>query len=298
MRLVFFGNHTVGVRTLAALAAVDGVDIAAVVAHPVDPEDGVAYESVHDAAITVGIDVLRGRGKDSAVLELVRAVKPDLVWLTDYRYLVPSPLFTLPRSGAVNLHPSLLPRHRGRAPLNWAILAGERTIGLTAHFVDEGIDTGDIIAQRSFELGEDEDVGDALERLYPLYGELATEVAGLFVAGDVPRRPQPPTDEPPLPPRRAEDGRIDWTQPAETVHNLVRAVARPYPGARTSLDGRQLLVWRARRAAPVDAPPGTVVAAGPPPRVACGDGSVELLEVEWEGNASAPDRLEGRRLGG
>src|SRR5262245_39304488 len=133
MRVLFLGNHTVGTKTLAAIAETETV--VGVVAHPEDPEDGVRYESVYGLALSRGWKVLRGGGKDTKVDEFIRQAKPDLLWITDFRYLLPAPLLNIAPLGVVNLHPSLLPKYRGRAPINWAILKGETTLGLTAHYV-------------------------------------------------------------------------------------------------------------------------------------------------------------------
>jgi len=287
VKIVFLGNHTVGVRSLEAIAETE--EIAGVVAHPPDPEDGVRYVSVHDHALAHGWPVIRAAGRDSALIEFVAAARADLLWITDYRYLVPRAVLALAPLGAINLHPSLLPRYRGRAPINWAILEGERRLGLTAHFVDEGVDSGDVIVQRSFELGLDQDVGDALAALYPLYTAVTREVLSAFRSGCVPRRAQDHSDATTFPARRPEDGLIDWSKPAPRVRDLVRAVARPYPGAFTSAAGRRLNVWRACTApGEPAAPPGTVVAtteAGA--LVRCGAGLLVVSEIEWDGGEPA-----------
>lgn len=292
VRVAFLGNHTLGVRALETIAETE--QVVAVVAHPEDPEDGVRYTSVHDLAVRRGWPVLRAAGRDVALAEFLRGAAPDLIWITDYRYLLPPGLLELAPLGGVNLHPSLLPRYRGRAPINWAILNGETTLGLTAHVVDEGMDSGDVIAQVEYGLGAEQDVGDALAALYPLYVRLTCEVLAHFHAGAVPRSPQDHARATAFGARRPEDGRIDWTQPADWVVNLVRAVARPYPGAFTLHGGERITVWRARRAeADLDATPGAVVALGPAgPLVRCGAGLVELVEIE--GAAPAPGEVLGR----
>jgi methionyl-tRNA formyltransferase len=286
------------VRTLEAIGDA-GVEIVGVVAHPPDPEDGVAYESVHDYARRAGFDVVRLRGRDEALRDFARDRSPDLIWITDYRYLVPEDLLAVAPAGAVNLHPSLLPRYRGRAPLNWAILSGESTLGLTAHFVNAEVDAGDVIVQREYQLNPDEDVGDALNKLYPLYADVTSEVLGYFARGVIPRVPQDSRNATVFPARQPEDGLISWSASAVGVRDLVRAVARPYPGAFTSVDGRRLTVWRARLAGEeAGAVPGTILAAAPRLCVACGEGVLELLEVEWEGDEPDARELVGVNLGG
>lgn len=291
MRIVFLGNHTVGVTVLDTLRPL--ADVTAVVAHPPDPEDGTVYQSVHDAATAAGIPVLRGRGGDEAVRRFVADARPDLLWITDYRYLIPAEMIALAPRGAVNLHPSLLPRYRGRAPINWAILHGETELGLTAHFVDDGMDTGDVIAQRRYTLGADQDVGDALALLYPLYRDITEEVLGHFRSGRVPRTPQDHALATAFPRRTPEDGGIDWRWPRRRVLDLVRAVARPYPGAISSVGGIAVKIWKASPEAgphPGACPPGSLLPDdGKGPRVCCGDGPLRLLDVD-------PSRLPGAAL--
>lgn len=287
MRVVFLGNHTVGVTALGALLDA-GATVSGVVAHPPDPEDGVRYDSVHDHARARGLDVIRGEGRAESVRAFVTEARPELLWITDYRYVLPASLLDTAPAGAVNLHPSLLPRYRGRAPINWAIIHGECRLGLTAHFVDEGMDTGDIIEQHAFELGPEEDVGVALDRLMPLYASTTRSVFDAFRRGTVPRRPQDHAAATSFPRRRPEDGCIDWAQPAVRVKDFVRALARPYPGAFSDLGGARLRVWRARVAekAPLarDCLPGTILSAGCGELlVSASEGCVLVSEYAWEG---------------
>lgn len=281
MRVVFLGNHTVGIHALRALAEQD--EVVGVVAHPPDPEDGVRYGSVYEFARGRGWGVIRAKAKERPVHDFIACSKPDFLWVTDYRYLLPASLLALAPLGAVNLHPSLLPKYRGRAPLNWAILHGETRLGLTAHFVDEGCDTGDIIAQVTFSLSEEQDVGDALSILYPLYESLTREVLAFFRVGNVPRVPQDHSQATVYPRRKPEDGKIDWHQPAASIRNLVRAVAAPYPGAFTTVNGERLTVWSARLAADMssDAAPGSIVDEGPQGiAVQCGEGVLLLNRIK------------------
>ena len=250
MRVLFLGNHTVGVEALDAISARD--EVVGVVAHPPDPEDGVRYLSVYEHALHNGWAAIRAGGKDPQLERFIKGQSPELLWITDYRYLVSPEIVSLTPCGAVNLHPSLLPRYRGRASINWAIINGEATLGLTAHFVDEGMDTGDIICQKRYQLRQEQDVGDALNILYPLYQEITEEVLHAFNAGDVPRRPQDHTLATVFAGRKEEDGLIYWNQKAISVWNLIRAVSHPYPGAFTFADNDKLLLWKA---APSPLPP-------------------------------------------
>lgn len=282
MRILFLGNHTVGVAVLSVIARMDKV--VGVVAHPHNPEDGVRYKSVFNLANAHGWPVIRGKGGDDAVATFVRQAKPDLIWVTDYRYLLPANVFNSSRLGAINLHPSLLPAYRGRAPVNWAILEGEKLLGLTAHFIDAGMDSGDIIAQVSYELARDEDVGDALKKLYPLYEQITENVLSAFRTGLVNRVSQDEGKAFSRPARGPSDGLIDWRQGGQQVCNLIRAVAAPYPGAYTYLDGSKIRVWRAElvgRECP-DGSPGEVVGINGEdcPIVKCRDSAILLTKVE------------------
>jgi methionyl-tRNA formyltransferase len=282
VRVLFFGNHTVGVEALTALSQTE--DVVGVIAHPVDPEDGVRYRSVYGFARERGWNVIRSTGRDSGLEEFVAEAAPDLVWITDYRYILPPSIISMPRRGAVNLHPSLLPKYRGRAPINWAIIHGETRLGLTAHFVDEGVDSGDIIEQASFDLAPEQDVGDAFEALYPLYRNLTRRVLDSFRAGAPPRMPQDHRLATTFPRRKPEDGRINWAEPKRAVWNLIRAVAFPYPGAYTMAAGEKLTIWKARDSAHSLNPgptPGTVIdVSGEGIHVTCGDGVLQLTKVE------------------
>lgn len=242
MKVVFLGNHTVGVRALQAL--LDQTEVVGVVAHPPDEEDGVVYESVYDFAVNKKLPVHRGTGKNSKTFEFIEKLKPDLLWVTDFRYIIPESLINIAPLGAVNIHPSLLPKYRGRAAINWAIINGEKEFGLTTHFIDSDVDTGDIIEQLIIPIAADEYIGEALTKSYPLYYNITYNVIELFKKGIVERRPQ--TDKFPVFPRRtAEDGKIDWNKPANEIYNLIRAVSHPYPGAFSFYEGNKIFIWKA-----------------------------------------------------
>jgi methionyl-tRNA formyltransferase len=299
VRVVFFGNHTVGVEALTALS--QAADVVGVVAHPDDPEDGVRYQSVHGFACERGWNVVRSTGKDPALERFVANCAPDLLWITDYRYVLPPAIIDQPRHGAVNLHPSLLPKYRGRAPINWAIICGETRLGLTAHFVDEGVDSGDIIEQASYGLTSDQDVGDALQALYPLYRELTKRVIAQIIAGIAPRIQQDHSQATIFPRRKPEDGRIDWRLPMRSIWNLVRALAHPYPGAFTSTPAGRLTIWKARPSnheSKLNAMPGTIINIDDiGVHVQCGDHVLALIKTGRDGELSSMNLQIGMALG-
>lgn len=177
--------------------------------------------------------------------EAIRAFNPDVGLCIGYRHLLDADTIAIPTHGWFNIHSSLLPKYKGRAPVNWAILNGETELGATLHVIDETVDGGDIVAQQRFALAPDEDAGDALRRLEDCYTRLVWRlVEGLTRGFQV--SPQPANDERPWPARTDEDGEVDWSQPAEQVLRLVRASAPPYPGAWVVCgDGRKLRILKA-----------------------------------------------------
>lgn len=243
LNVLFLGNHTVGVRTLKVLSA--HVNVVGVVAHPEDPEDGNCYESVWEVANEMGLPTIRAQSRSSDFIQFVESLSVDLIWITDYKYILPPSVISLPRIGSINLHPSLLPKYRGRAPINWAIINGEDKFGLTAHWVDTGMDTGDIIEQHSYTLSQHEDISDALQKLYPLYEKItASIVLNLLSNRHLGSTCQDHSQSTSYPRRTPQDGLIEWNRPAIEIWNLVRAVAPPYPGAFGMVDRGEIHVLK------------------------------------------------------
>lgn len=300
MRVLFFGHGAAGLASLDALARQDA--IVGVVAHPVRPERpehkgaNETDETFAQGAAGAGFPLARLEGGAPALRRFARDARPDLVWIANYGYLLPQEVLDLAPLGAVNLHPSLLPAYRGRSSVRWAILRGEHEIGLSAHCVDGGVDSGDLLAQRRLVLGPREDVGDALRRLEPLYAELSHDVALSLRRGQATRTPQAPGNWPIWPRFRPEDGRIDWSADSASVANLVRACARPFAGAFTWLAGERMTIWRAREGTPRG--PGSIGSIWRAETgrffVNCGEGSLEVLSFELEGarHPRVGDRLD------
>jgi methionyl-tRNA formyltransferase len=244
LKVIFLGNHTVGVTVLEELLTIS--QVCGVVAHPPDPEDGVVYKSVYDFALSHQIPVIRSRGKDENLKQFISEKNPDLLYITDFRYIIPPEIISLSRIGAVNMHPSKLPKYRGRASINWAILKGETEIGLTTHFVDAGVDTGDIIAQASIELNEEQDIQDALNLLYPKYRELTNKAIKILESGKYMGIKQDDSAATFFPKRTADDGKINFSDDPIQIRNLIRAVAPPYPGAFGFVDDEKFFILKAR----------------------------------------------------
>jgi methionyl-tRNA formyltransferase len=243
LKIIFLGNHTVGVTVLKELIKIS--EVVGIVAHPEDPEDGTVYESVFEFAKQNNIPTIRSNGKDGILKEFILEKKPDLLYIVDFRYLLKKEIINLAPLGALNMHPSKLPKFRGRASINWAILKGENQIGLSVHFVDEGADTGDIIAQTHIDLNDHQDVGDALELLYPKYSELSRLAINLIESGEYKPIKQDESESTYYPKRRPEDGKIDFQDNPITIKNLIRAVAPPYPGAFGFIGEQKLIIQKA-----------------------------------------------------
>jgi methionyl-tRNA formyltransferase len=225
------------------------------------------------------------------VVDTIARHEPELIVVVGWTRLIRRPLLAVPPRGCVGFHASLLPENRGRAPVNWAILRGEKVTGNTMMMLDPGTDTGDIIDQRAIAIGLDDTCATVYERVARAGADMLSQHLPALLAGTAPRRPQYAPSGPPLPRRTPEMGVLDWSWSAAEVHDWVRALTCPYPGAFTALAGRRVMVWRTR---PPIGPgsggePGTVLALEDDVgiRVATGDGSVV---VDALGDPGAPAR--------
>lgn len=285
MKIIFMGTPAFAVPSLERLAEA-GYKPAAVVTGPDRPRGRGQKRTptpVKEAARRLGIDtILQPESvRDPAFAAEVAALAPDLAVVVAFRILPPE-VFTLPRLGAFNLHGSLLPRYRGAAPINRAVMAGETETGVTTFFLREQVDTGDVILRRRMPIGPEETAGDVHDRMMHLGAEAVVESVRRIEAGEVEPEPQAHEEATPAPKLFREDGRIPWEAPAEAVHNHIRGLS-PYPGAWTTHDDTLLKVYRSRPAAGAGAAPGEVLEVGERLVVACGTGAVELLEVQQEG---------------
>ncbi len=245
-RAVVFAYHDVGVRCLKTLLSA-GLEIPLVVTVSDDPHETQWYASVAATAADYGLRVIAPSEPDSAELgRTLQALQPDFIFSFYYRSLLPAALLRCARRGALNMHGSLLPKYRGRAPVNWAILRGERESGATLHYMVARADAGDIVDQQSVPILLDDDAREVFAKVtVAAETVLARSLPGL-IAGTAPRRPQPIEPGQYFGRRRPEDGRIDWARPALEIHNLVRAVAPPFPGAFGMVGGERWEIWRTR----------------------------------------------------
>lgn len=271
----------VGHESLAELLSL-GADVGLVVTHEDSPGEKIWFSSVAECAARAGIPVITPDDVNAdAAVDAIAAVRPDFLFSFYYRQMMKRPVLTLPSRGALNLHGSLLPRYRGRAPVNWVLVNGESETGVTLHEMDEKPDHGAIVAQRRVAIAHDDTALSLTRKLAAAGRELLRDVYPRLIAGTAPRIEQDHRGSSYFGGRKPTDGQIDWTRPSDAIRNLVRAVTDPWPGAFTHLDGRQLLVWRVEsRRGSATSEPGTVLAE-PADKlvVATGDGALELLDV-------------------
>jgi methionyl-tRNA formyltransferase len=281
-RAVAFAYHDVGVRCLKTLIS-GGVDVPLVVTVADDPTETQWFGSVAAAAAEYGIEAITPADANTPELERrIAALQPDFIFSFYYRSMLSSSVLSLARRGALNMHGSLLPKYRGRAPVNWAILRGERETGATLHYMVERADAGDIVDQLAVPILRDDDAREVFAKVTVAAETiLARSLPGL-IAGTAPRRPQPVEPGQYFGRRRPEDGRIDWSCSAEQIHNLVRAVAPPFPGAFVDVGDQRWFIHKTRVAARTASPSEHTRLIGVEGRcyLECRDGSVlHLIEV-------------------
>ncbi|HBT96592.1 MAG TPA: bifunctional UDP-glucuronic acid oxidase/UDP-4-amino-4-deoxy-L-arabinose formyltransferase [Desulfobulbaceae bacterium] len=306
MKAVVLAYHNIGCAGIKALLAL-GYEIAAIFTHRDNPQENTWFDSVAELAATNNIAVYAPEDINHPLwVHKIREMRPDILFSFYYRHMVGPEILALPPSGCINLHGSLLPHYRGRCPVNWVLINGERETGVSLHYMTAKADAGDIIGQRSLPI---DDADTALS----LYGKLEQAAVALLdeelpkiKTGSNQRLPQDETKASYFGGRGPQDGEIDWRQGAGAVRNLVRAVTRPYPGAFSHLVDRKCILWQASVAPRSEnIPPGTVIATHPL-TIACGEDSliVEFGQLEngvyLNGNQLAKELnlAVGMRLGG
>ncbi len=249
-RAVVFAYHDVGVRCLSVLLA-HGIEVALVVTHADDPNETIWFESVAKLAAHNDIACETPHSPNSPeFVARVAALAPDFIFSFYYRQMICAALLATAARGAYNMHGSLLPDYRGRAPVNWAVLHGERRTGATLHRMIEKPDAGDIVVRQAVPILPDDSAGEVFAKV-TVAAEMALDaVLPALLAGTAEHQPQDLSRGRYFSGRKPEDGRIDWSAPAGEIHNLVRAVAPPYPGAFSDSGGRRLRVLKSRLLAP------------------------------------------------
>ncbi len=296
VRSVVFAYHDIGVACLEVLAQ-QRAHVLMVVTHADDPTETIWFASVAKRAAAQAIPVRFAEDPNvPGLVEEIRRLHPDLIFSFYYRRLLGPALLAVPHLGAVNLHGSLLPKYRGRAPVNWALIQGETVTGVTLHYMDERADHGDIIAQRAVPIVVEDTAFTLSRKLTAAAGDLFHDTYPLILSRQAPRIPQDHAAATRFGRRRPADGLIDWRASTWQIYNLVRAVTRPFPGAFTYWEGRRVFVWAARltQSWQSSGPPGRVVGvgAGDSLEVATGDGILEVVRLQLEGH----DEMDGARF--
>lgn len=285
MRVIFFGTSAFAVPSLERLAGSRHAVVLCVTQPDRRQGRGLRPEPspVKQAAVRLGLPLAQ---PDRLEAGAFRALQPEVGVVVAYGKLIRRELLELPAHGMLGVHPSLLPAYRGAAPVAWALLKGETTTGVTIFRLNEQLDAGEWLLQRSVIVEPDENAEGLTARLAALGAEELLRGIDLLAAGQAAFTPQQDAAASVAPKLTKAQGRIDWCQPAETIACLVRATA-PWPGASTTLKGESLKIWQARADASPgheQAPPGAIVRAGPEAiRVATGRGLLELIEVQPAG---------------
>jgi methionyl-tRNA formyltransferase len=311
MRIVFCGTPQFAVPTLKHLLAQPDFDVLGVITQPDRPRgrgQEVAFSPVKEAALAANLPVHQPEKMRAPEAEtLLQKLAPDCVVIIAYGQIIPARLLPIPKLGWINLHASLLPKYRGAAPINWAIVNGESRTGVTTMRIDAGMDTGELLLQREIEIGPEETAPELAARMSESGAPLMAETLRGLAAGRIAPKPQEHSEASYAPMLKKEDGRIDWKRPAIEIYNRMRGFA-PWPGAYTTFRGQSCHVW----GVPVskegdvglpsgagDGVPGTLFGEKNELFICCGDATVlclRLVKVEGRKPVKATDFANGARL--
>jgi len=303
MRIVFMGTPDFAVPSLQALLD-NGYDVVGVFCQPDRPKGRghkLAACPVKELAVQHGIPVFQPeRIKRAEGVEMLKSCAPDLCVTAAFGQLLSQEILDIPPMGTVNVHSSLLPRHRGSAPINWAIIKGDLVTGVTTMFTDIGMDTGDMLLRRETPIGDTENAGELSDRLAVMGAELLVETLKALEAGTLTRTAQNPEEATYEPKMDKELGRIDFTQTAAEIDCLVRGTT-PWPGAYTAMGEGNMKVFEVRVCGgKTEAAPGSVLRANAKDGliVACGDAQLELVQIQMPGakRMAARDYLRGHEI--
>jgi len=306
LRVIFMGSAELACASLEALRSAAFVELAGVITQPDKPRGRdlrLSPTPVGSLAESRGLAVHKPRrARDPEFVALVQSLQPDLIVVVAYGQILPPALLEIPRHGCLNVHTSILPKYRGAAPIQWAIVDGEPETGVSIMKMDAGLDTGPVVAEARTAITDDDDSQKLHDRLAQMGATLLLTTLPEYVAGRITPVAQPVDGATYARKIAKEDGRIDWSRPARAIFNQVRGF-NPWPGAFTfvELAGRQRLfkIWRAHAVESRGGKPGEVVAAsGDELVIACGAGALALVEVQLEGTRRMPARefLSGHSL--
>lgn len=253
MRVVFLGATTLGFAACSAIiedGLADVVGIATIprkfeISYSTTGVTNVLYSDFHALGATHGIPVIEVTGRMGSYREQIAALKPDFILVIGWYYMIPASIRSIAPLGCAGVHASLLPKYRGGAPLVWAMINGESITGVTLFYFDDGVDTGDVIAQQTVSIEEADTIREVLAKAETATLELVRRWLPRIADGSAPRTPQDHDAATVVPQRSPADGRIDWSWEPERIRNFIRAQTRPYPGAFTVIDGKRVTIWDA-----------------------------------------------------
>lgn len=287
MRVIFMGTPDFAVETLRAILAA-GHEVALVVTQPDKPKGrGRALQepAVKQCAKEQNLPVYQPRRiREAESIEYLRQYRPDIIIVAAFGQILPKEILQMPAYGCVNVHASLLPKYRGAAPIQWAVINGDAVSGVTIMRMDVGLDTGDMIEQREITLAEDETGGSLFEKLSAEGARLCVETMEKIAAGTAVFTEQDASEATHVGMISKGMGNIDWNQPAEVIERMIRGL-NPWPSAYTKLNGKTLKIWRARvKAGKKSRDAGKIISVGKKEiEVQTGEGILSLLEVQLEG---------------
>ena len=297
-RIVFFGYSEVGHECLSLLIE-RGDHVVALITHQDNPHEKIWFRTPATIAHAHGIPVHAPDSINTPEwFDRIAAWHPDLILSAYYRHMISEKILGCAQLGAFNVHGSLLPKYRGRAPINWAVLCGESRIGMTLHRMIRRPDAGAIVDQDAVEIGPRDTAQAAFRKVLPCARRILERQIESLLAGTAQERPQEESEATYFGGRTPEDGRIQWTHSSRQIFNLIRAVTDPFPGAFTDINGARLMVWWAEPDSPAvrgkRGAPGEVLSIDPPV-IATSDGALELTKIEWRGAGGSLLRV-GQRL--
>lgn len=297
-RILFFGYSEVGHDCLELLLS-RGDNVVALITHEDNPNEKIWFKTPALAARARGVPVHTPEKVNTPEwVERIAQMHPDLILSVYYRNMISTRILGLAPLGAFNMHGSLLPKYRGRAPINWAVLHGEPRIGMTLHRMVREPDAGNIVDQEGVDIGPRDTAEQAFRKVLPCARLVLGRQIGALLSGTARETAQDESQATYFGGRKPEDGRIDWTRPTRQIFNLIRAVTDPYPGAFSDAGPARLMVWWAEPDSPAargrKGRPGEILSVSPLV-VATGDGAIELTRTEWRGGP-VPALLEGQIL--
>lgn len=242
MKILFMGGHKLGGIALQSLISANKNIVGAVITDV----DNIWYSGVEEVCEKYKIPIYKEKNINSEeFINKVKQISPDLIVVVNFVQILKREIISIPKKGCINTHASLLPKYRGRAPLNWAILNGEKETGVTVHYIEDGIDTGDIVQQEKIYIKDSDYIADIMLKVEDVYSKIVLRACNLIEENRVVALKQDLSLGFYCGKRRKEDGEIKWcNQTVRQINNLVRAVSRPYPGAYFFIKGKKVIVWR------------------------------------------------------